>query len=175
MPTTSADSPSTRLVSPPNSDAHALALQEALAALGESERRTTTILESLPVGVVVTDARGFMTYTNPAAVALGIETPRDDDGNALPYFEVYSAATRRPYAQSMRPLAQALRGATVVADDMLLRPAIGDEIPIECRATPMRSDDGEIVLPAWKTAVVIGNWSLVDDPTASGGTRVASR
>ena len=144
MPTTSADSPSTRLGSPP-SDAHALALQEALAALGESERRTTTILESLPVGVVVTDARGFMTYTNPAAVALGIETPRDDDGNALPYFEVYSAATRRPYSQSMRPLAQALRGATVVADDMLLRPAIGDEIPIECRATPMRSDEGEIV------------------------------
>ena len=145
MPTTSADSSPTRLVSPPTSDAHALALQEALAALGESERRTTTILESLPVGVVVTDAGGFMTYTNPAAVALGIQTPRDDDGNALPYFEVYSATSRRPYSQSMRPLAQALRGATVVADDMLLRPAIGDEIPIECRATPMRSDDGEIV------------------------------
>ena len=144
MPTTSGDT-SSRVVTPPNGDTHALALQEALAALGESERRTTTILESLPVGVVVTDAGGFMTYANPAAVALGIQTPRDDVGNAIPYFEVYSAVTRRPYSQSARPLAQALRGATVVADDMLLRPAAGDEIPIECRATPMRNDDGEIV------------------------------
>ena len=31
------------------------ALQAALTALGVSERRTATILESLPVGVVVTD------------------------------------------------------------------------------------------------------------------------
>ena len=126
-------------------DAHALALQEALAALGESERRTATILESLPVGVVVTDAGGIMTYSNPAAVALGIRMPRGDDGDALPYFEAYSSRTRRPYAQATRPLAQALRGATVVADDMLLRPPAGDEIPIECRATPMRNDDGEII------------------------------
>jgi two-component system, cell cycle sensor histidine kinase and response regulator CckA len=123
----------------------AIALQEALAALGESERRTATILESLPVGVVVTDAEGIMTYTNPAAVALGIETPRDDDGDPLPYFEAYSSVTGRPYSTSMRPLAQALRGATVVADDMVLRRPGGVEIPLECRATPMRTDDGEIV------------------------------
>lgn len=74
----------------------AIALQEALAALGESERRTTTILESLPVGVVVTDAEGIMTYTNPAAVALGMELPRDDDGDPLPFYEAYSAATELP-------------------------------------------------------------------------------
>jgi PAS domain S-box-containing protein len=55
----------------------ATALEAALAALGESERRTATILESLSIGVVVSDRDGIMTYTNPAAVALGIETPRD--------------------------------------------------------------------------------------------------
>ena len=144
MPTTSTET-SGRVVTPATGDTHALALREALAALGESERRTTTILESLPVGVVVTDADGIMAYTNPAAAALGIRMRRSDDGHPLPYFEAYSALTRRPYSQSSRPLAQALRGATVVADDMLLRPALGDEIPIECRATPMRNDDGEIV------------------------------
>jgi two-component system cell cycle sensor histidine kinase/response regulator CckA len=123
----------------------ALALQEALAALGESERRTATILESLPVGVVVTDAEGIMTFTNLAAVSLGIETPRDDDGDPLPFFEAYSTATGQPYSSRTRPLAQALRGATVVADDMVLRRAGGIEIPLECRATPIRNDDGEIV------------------------------
>ncbi|HEU4721504.1 MAG TPA: PAS domain S-box protein [Gemmatimonadaceae bacterium] len=123
----------------------ALALQEALAALGESERRTATILESLPVGVVVTDAEGIMSYTNLAAVSLGIETPRDDNGDPLPFFEAYSAVTGQPYSSRTRPLAQALRGATVVADDMVLRRAGGTEIPLECRATPIRNDDGEIV------------------------------
>jgi two-component system, cell cycle sensor histidine kinase and response regulator CckA len=123
----------------------AIALENALAALAESERRTATMLESLPVGVVVTDANGFMTYTNPAAVALGIETPRDDDGDPLPHFEAYSAVTGQPYPPSKRPLAQALRGQTGVADDLVVHSRDGTEIPIDCRATPMRSDDGEIV------------------------------
>jgi len=123
----------------------ATALQEALAALGESERRTATMLESLPVGVVVTDAGGFMTYTNPAAVALGIETPRDDNGDPLPFFEAYSSATGEPYLASKRPLALALCGVTGVADDMVVRTPGGAEIPIDCRATPMHNDEGDIV------------------------------
>jgi PAS domain S-box-containing protein len=123
----------------------AIALEEALAALGASERRTATILESLPVGVVVTDADGFMTYTNPAAVALGIETPRDDNGDVLPHFEAHSVTTGQPYPTSRRPLVQALRGQTSVADDMVVRAPDGTEIPIDCRATPMRNDDGDIV------------------------------
>jgi PAS domain S-box-containing protein len=122
----------------------AIALEEALAALGASERRTATILESLPVGVDVTDADGFMTYTNPAAVALGIVTPRDDDGDPLPYFESWSATTGQPYTAE-RPLAQALRGQTGTADDIVVRTAGGTGIPIDCRATPMRNDEGEIV------------------------------
>jgi nitrogen fixation/metabolism regulation signal transduction histidine kinase len=36
-----------------------------------------TILESLPVGVVVTDAAGIMSCANRAAVALGIQPPQD--------------------------------------------------------------------------------------------------
>ncbi|MFL5617294.1 MAG: PAS domain S-box protein [Gemmatimonadaceae bacterium] len=123
----------------------AIALQDALAALGESERRTATMLESLPVGVVVTDANGFMTYTNPAAVALGIETPRDDDGDPLPHFDACLATTGQPYPMSRWPLAQALRGQTSVADDIVVRTPRGVEIPIDCRATPMRNDDGDIV------------------------------
>ena len=83
------------------------ALQAALAALGESERRTATILESLSIGVVVTDRAGIMTYTNPAAVALGIETPRDDNGDPLPCFAAYTC-TGEPYPVAWRPLAQAL-------------------------------------------------------------------
>jgi len=123
----------------------ALALQDALAALRESERRTATMLESLPVGVVVTDADGFMTYTNPAAVALGIETPRDDNGDPLAFFEAYAAATGEPYPASKRPLALALCGITAVADDIVIRTPDDEEIPIDCRATPMRNDDGDIV------------------------------
>ena len=128
--------------SAPTSDA--LALQEALAALGEHERRTATILESLSVGVVVTDADGVMTYTNPAAVALGIETPRDDDGDPLPFFDAYTCVGE-PYPDAFRPLGRALRGAIAEADDMVVRGADGVAIPIECHATPMRNDDGEIV------------------------------
>jgi len=122
----------------------ATALQAALAALGEGERRTATILESLPVGVVVTDRDGIMTYTNPAAVALGIETPRDDNGDPLPHFTAYTC-TGTPYPGSWRPLALALSGRTAYVDDMFVRGSGGAETPIECRATPMRNDDGEIV------------------------------
>ncbi|MDF2776443.1 MAG: domain S-box protein, partial [Geminicoccaceae bacterium] len=120
------------------------ALQAALAALGESERRTATILESLPVGVVVTDAVGIMTYTNPAAVALGIETPRDDNGDALPYFTAFTC-TGEPYPVSWRPLARALKGGTGEADDLFVHGPGGEEIPIDCRATPLHNDDGAIV------------------------------
>jgi PAS domain S-box-containing protein len=123
----------------------AIALQEALAALGESERRTATILESLPVGVVVTDPEGIVIYTNAAAVALGIQSLRDDDGDPLPYFEAFLASTGQHYPATMRPLAHALRGDAVVADDMVLRWADGTVIPLECRAEPLRNDDGEIV------------------------------
>ena len=122
-----------------------VALQDALAALSESERRTATMREALPVGIVVTDADGIMTYTNPAAVALGIETPRDDNGDPLPYFDAYSAVTGQKYPLARRPLAQALRGQTTEADDMVVRGPGNTEIPIDCRATPMRNDDGEIV------------------------------
>ncbi|PYP80979.1 MAG: hypothetical protein DMD35_02785 [Gemmatimonadetes bacterium] len=115
----------------------ATALQAALAALGEGERRTATILESLPVGVVVTDRDGIMTYTNPAAVALGIETPRDDNGDPLPHFTAYTC-TGTPYPGSWRPLALALSGRTAYVDDMFVRGSGGAETPIECRATPMR-------------------------------------
>jgi two-component system, cell cycle sensor histidine kinase and response regulator CckA len=120
------------------------ALEAALAALGESERRTATILESLPVGVVVSDRTGIMTYTNPAAVALGIETPRDDNGDPLPCFTAYTC-TGESYPVEWRPLAHALTGRTGVADDMFVRGPDGEKIPIDCRATPLRSDDGAIV------------------------------
>jgi two-component system, cell cycle sensor histidine kinase and response regulator CckA len=86
-----------------------------------------------------------MSYTNPAAVALGIETPRDDNGDPLPFFEASTGATGQPYAPARRPLAHALRGATSITDDMVVRGPDGSEIPIECRATPLRNDDGEIV------------------------------
>ena len=120
------------------------ALQAALAALGESERRTATILESLSIGVVVSDRAGIMTYTNPAAVALGIETPRDDNGDPLPCFTSYTC-TGEPYPVAWRPLAHALAGRTGVADDMFVPGPDGQRIPIDCRATPMYDDDGEIV------------------------------
>ncbi|HKP16419.1 MAG TPA: PAS domain S-box protein, partial [Gemmatimonadaceae bacterium] len=120
------------------------ALQAALAALGASERRTATILESLSIGVVVSDRAGVMTYTNPAAVALGIETPRDDNGDPLPCFTAFTC-TGESYPVAWRPLAQALAGRTGVADDMFVPGSDGELIPIDCSATPMRSDDGEIV------------------------------
>jgi HTH-type transcriptional regulator, bacterioopsin transcriptional activator and related proteins len=122
----------------------ATALEAALAALGESERRTATILESLSIGVVVSDRTGIMTYTNPAAVALGIETPRDENGDPLPCFTSYTC-TGEPYPVAWRPLAHALAGRTGVADDMFVPGPDGERIPIDCRATPMRNDDGEIV------------------------------
>jgi PAS domain S-box-containing protein len=123
----------------------AKALEAALAALHQSERRTATILEALPVGVVVTDAAGMITYTNPAAVALGIEPPRDENGDLLPFFDVRAATTGLAYAHDLRPLAHALRGATVVADDLLVPQPDGTDVPLEVRATPLRTDEGEIV------------------------------
>ncbi|MDB4882583.1 MAG: domain S-box protein [Gemmatimonadetes bacterium] len=123
----------------------AIALQTALSALHASERRTATILESLPVGVVVTDADGHTVYTNAAAVELGIMPRRNDNGDLLPFFEIDSSFTGGAYPESERPLAQALNGATVVADDILVRQPEGMDVPMECRATPLRNEHGEIV------------------------------
>jgi PAS domain S-box-containing protein len=123
----------------------AIALQAALTALHASERRTATILESLPVGVVVTDADGHTVYTNAAATELGIMPRRNDAGDLLPFFEVDPSRTGGMYPASERPLSQALAGATVVVNDMVVRQPGGEDVPLECRATPVRNERGEIV------------------------------
>jgi two-component system, cell cycle sensor histidine kinase and response regulator CckA len=120
-------------------------LRAALAALHASERRTATILESLPVGVVVTDAGGYTVYINAAAAALGITPRTGASGERLPYFELDSSTTGGPYELDERPIARALRGHTSVADDVVVRQTDGTMVPLEIRATPLRSDEGAII------------------------------
>ncbi|MEO6527272.1 MAG: PAS domain S-box protein, partial [Gemmatimonadaceae bacterium] len=123
----------------------AAALQAALEALHASESRTATILDSLPVGVVVTDANGRTVYTNAAATELGIKSRHDGAGNPLLGFDVCSSVTGESYPDAERPLTHALGGATVVATDMVLRQPGRADVPLECRATPLRDAQGAIV------------------------------
>jgi PAS domain S-box-containing protein len=76
---------------------------------------------------------------------LGIASGFDENGDVLPYYPANSIRTGEPYPIEERPLAHALRGATVVSYDMVVRQPGGADIPLEVRATPLRDDQGEIV------------------------------
>ncbi|MGC9525384.1 MAG: SpoIIE family protein phosphatase [Limnospira sp.] len=115
-------------------------------ALSESESRLTKFLNVLPVGVSVHDPDGRVIYFNETAEQLlGIEEIPDALGSHLSIkYHVYEADSDRLYPTEKLPAIRALKGETVVANDLEIR-RDGRRIPLEVRATPIFDGGGEIV------------------------------
>jgi len=81
---------------------------------------TTSILNSMPDAVVVTDLDGRLIMVNPAAQRLlGIKTVTDVPQQAISIYQIYHADSGEPYEDQERPTWRALRGEHV--DNLVAR------------------------------------------------------
>jgi PAS domain S-box-containing protein/putative nucleotidyltransferase with HDIG domain len=119
--------------------------KRAVDALRESERRTVSFLESLPVGVFVMTADGRPYYANAmAAHILGkgiVDNTRADEFPEI--YQAYLAGTDQLYPSDRQPIVRALAGEHVVASDVEIRHP-DRTIPLEIWGNPVRDSAGHI-------------------------------
>ncbi len=109
---------------------------------GQNELIRVT-LQSIGDGVITTDARGRITWLNPAAERLTSWPAAEAKGRRLPeVFRVVNEVTR---AVAEDPVARCLARDAVaaLAHDTVLLTRTGDEFGIEDSAAPIRNDRGE--------------------------------
>ena len=115
----------------------------------ETERRQlAALVESSPVGVMVVDARTrtFASVNREAERILGVSP--EPGSTLVRYHEVaiYRRTDGEKYEGHERPLARALdRGDVVRAEEILFDLPDGRKVTTLVNATPIYSDDGEIV------------------------------
>lgn len=129
-------------------------------ALRESERRLIQVLEAVPVGVFVVDAKGKAYYTNNAAKQiLGDaeatsenvssnaeegEGERIEERHLQSLKQIYATQTQECYPEERHPLMRALEGESMKVDDAELHRA-DRVIPLEISATPIYDEAGDLV------------------------------
>lgn len=114
------------------------------AALRESEERLRTVLESLPVGVVISDARGRLTHFNPAARAVwgGF---REVDVDTYEAYEAWFPKTGEKLRSEDWAMARALRnGESVIGERVRIKAFDGTLKMLDITATPVRGINEQV-------------------------------
>ncbi len=111
----------------------------------EAEERTwlQLVVDQLPDGIVLMDAKGRVTTQNQAFLALsGDSDERDPFGNPMVLDLCESSGRRLPVADL--PSVRALLHGEVVSRDLLVRTRDGRLIPVSVRAAPVHSGGGKV-------------------------------
>lgn len=111
----------------------------------ESERRLTQLLEAMPVGVFVTDAKGKAYYVNSRAQELlgkGLVANTNSE-QLLELYQIYLADSEQLYPKQRAPILRALQRESVNIDDMEIRQS-DRRIPLEVWGTPIYDDRGNV-------------------------------
>ena len=118
--------------------------KRAERALVESERRARVVLDTLPVGVTVTDSDGNIVLTNPAAQRIWTEMiPSGPERYARSKGWLHD--TGRPIGPDEWPSARArLEGTTVVNEVIDIEAFDGARKTVESSAAPIRDLDDRI-------------------------------
>ncbi|MEO8458753.1 MAG: PAS domain S-box protein [Chloroflexota bacterium] len=120
-------------------------LRRAEAAVRESERRTFTFLESMPVAVFILDQSGIPYYSNLLATRLlgaGIVAGSNSE-NLSEVYHSFRAGTDEHYPDELSPIVQALDGKTTMIEDMELERPDG-RMSIQVWGAPIRDESGKI-------------------------------
>jgi len=120
-------------------------LEEASRELQRKEAYVSHLLETVPVGVFVTDRDGRPDYANPEAHRLlgqGVAAGASRDQLAEAY-HVFVEGTDTLYPAERMPIVQALSGVSAFCDDMEVRD--GDRARhLSVTATPVFGEDGAV-------------------------------
>lgn len=122
----------------------ASSFEKSRRALAESEQRWATTLTSIGDAVIAADSHGWVTFLNPAAVALTAWQPEDALGQ--PIQSVFRIINEKTRASAEDIVGRVLRdGRTVaLANHTALLAKDGREIPIADSAAPIPDSDGKI-------------------------------
>ncbi|MBY0397147.1 MAG: PAS domain S-box protein, partial [Thermoleophilia bacterium] len=120
-------------------------VRERTAELAEQKERLRTTLASIGDGVITTDVDGRVTQLNPVAEALTGWPSSSAEGR--PLGDVFRTRDEATGAPAENPADRALRDGAVVglANHTVLVSRDGAMRPIDDRAAPIRSRDGEVV------------------------------
>ena len=120
-------------------------LQEKTDELERQNRIVNTLLDSVPIGILMVRApSGSLILANREALRLlGHESLPDTTMKFFP--EVYRAGTGIPYPADETPLSWGMRGKSSHVDDMVVRRPDGSEIRVEAFGIPITNKQGEVV------------------------------
>ncbi len=114
----------------------------------DEKRRLLTIIEQLPVGVLITDNKGALVESNrQLEKILGTKMPTGFviGKDTLPNVKIDG----KEIAPSRSPLAVALsKGKTVIAKDMLFKRPDGREVFLRVNSAPIHNRKGQIIAAA---------------------------
>jgi len=131
----------------------AVAIENAklFARARQSEGKLTQILEALPVGVMLVENQGNVSYLNQTAeTLLGAGTAEATAADISSYnrqdacYPFYVADSDRLYPSDRLPPVRALGGENVTAEDLEIHRE-GEIIPIEMRSTPVIDARGNVI------------------------------
>jgi PAS domain S-box-containing protein len=122
-------------------------LDRSFEALKKSEEKFSTLLDAVPVGISVLDRKGKVVVMNGfAKKILGLANLTQYKIRWIPkFYQIYVAGTDRLYPWKQLPFLRALKGETVLADDLEIHRRDGKVIPLEIRATPVFDDRGKVI------------------------------
>jgi two-component system, cell cycle sensor histidine kinase and response regulator CckA len=146
------------------------ALKLGEQALKASERRLIQILETVPLGILVSDDAGQPVFANAAAQKIlgkGIIPGVTAEGLAEVY-QAYLAGTDQLYPADRNPLVRALRGEAASVDDVEIRQ--GDRvITLQAQGAPILDGEGKVA------AAVVAFFDTTDRRTLESQVRQASK
>lgn len=121
-------------------------LKKINEALSQSENRLIQFLDALPVGVAVHKDNGTVAYLNQTGKKLFSfeDIPESSPEELASAYQIYLSGTDRLCPIDNLPIVRALRGETVIMDDLEVR---RDDriIPFEIRTTPIVDANGKII------------------------------
>lgn len=120
-------------------------MSQSFRALRESEKKFSTLLDNVPVGVSVFDAAGRALLVNQRGEEIMRHGAIDAELSHLAEsYGVYLTGTDQPYPNDRLPVLRAFRGETVYADDLELMRE-GDRIPLEVYTAPVIDETGQVI------------------------------
>ncbi|HXL86411.1 MAG TPA: MHYT domain-containing protein, partial [Gemmatimonadaceae bacterium] len=122
------------------------ALKLGERALQASERRLIQILETVPLGILVSDEKGHLVFANAGAQKIlgkGV-VPDVALGKLAEVYHAYLAGTDQLYPIERNPLARALAGEAATVDDVEIHQG-GRVISLIVKGAPILDHEGKIV------------------------------
>ncbi len=121
-------------------------LKTSFQALAASEEKFAKLLESLPVGVAALTPTGSTIFMNSLGEELTGKRamPNTTAAGLSETYQLYVAGTDLLYPIDSSPFARAVRGATMIVEDMDIRPG-GKIIPLQVRSMPVFDALGNVL------------------------------